>query len=50
MAHISEHINYSNHYIHYYDQMKKMTVNLGINECKNNDTSYWQLTHLKICY
>ena len=46
MAHISEHINSSNHKIHSYVQMRKMIVNLGSNKGKNNESSYCQLTHL----
>ena len=45
MAQISEHINYSNHKIHSYDQMSKMVVNLGSKKCKNNNISAFQLNH-----
>ena len=47
MDHISEHINYSNHKIHSYDQMIKMIVNLGSKKLENNDTSTCQLTSLQ---
>ena len=46
MAQISEHINSSNHNIHSYYQMIKMTVNLGINKYKNNNTYNFQVTLL----
>ena len=39
MAHISEHINSSNHKIHSYDQMRKMIVNLVFNKCEDNNSS-----------
>ena len=47
MDHISEHINYSNHKIHSYDQMRKMIINLGSKKLENNDTSTCQLTSLQ---
>ena len=34
MAQISEHINYSNHKIHSYYQIRKIIVNLGIKKDK----------------
>ena len=37
MAHISEHINSSNHKINYYDKMRKMIFNLVSKKGKNND-------------
>ena len=45
MAQISEHANYSNHKIHYYDQMIKMIVNLGIKNCEDNNNCTFQLNH-----
>ena len=47
MAQISEHINYSNHKIHWYDQMSKMIVNLGNNKCEDNTNSAYQLISLR---
>ena len=43
MAHISQHVNYTNHQIHSYDQMSKMIVNLGRKKVENNDNSSTQL-------
>ena len=37
MDQISQHINYTNHYIHSYDQISKRVVNLGSNKGDNND-------------
>ena len=45
MDQISEHIKYSNHKIHSYDQMRKMIVNLGSNKCENNNNFKRQLNH-----
>ena len=46
MYKISQHINYSNQKIHYYDQIRKMIVNLGSNKGDKNDDSSPKLTHL----
>ena len=46
MAHISEHINFSNQNIPSYDKMIRIIVNLGIRTVKNNDNSSLQHTHL----
>ena len=37
MYQISEHINLSNHKIHYHDQMRKVIVNLGSKKGKNKN-------------
>ena len=47
MDQISEHINYSNHNICDYDQMRKMIVNLGSKKDENKDNSLPQLTRLQ---
>ena len=47
MAHISEHISYSNIKVHSYDEMRKMVVNLGIKNCKINGTISCQITSLQ---
>ena len=47
MAQISEHINYTNHNIHFYGQMEKMIVNLGIWEGENNNSSSPQLSRIQ---
>ena len=48
MAQISEHINSSNHNIHYYDQMGKMIINLGNIKCKNNNNnSKFHINHVQ---
>ena len=47
MAQISEFRNSSNHKIDFCDQMRKMTINLGSNNGKNNDNSSLQLTCLQ---
>ena len=44
---ISKHINSSNQNIHSYEQMIKIIVNLLCNKCKNNNTSYFQLTRIQ---
>ena len=44
MAQIREHINSKNHNFHPYNQIKKMIVNLGINEGDNNYNSSSQFS------
>ena len=46
MAQISEHINYSYHKIHSYDQMSKIIVNFGSKKGENNENSSRQLIHI----
>ena len=47
MAHISEHINSSNHKIHSYDQMVKRNVNLSNNKCEDNNNSTGHLSNIQ---
>ena len=46
MAQISEHINSTNHKIHYYDQTIKNIVNLGNKKGKKKDNASPQLSCL----
>ena len=46
MDQIIKRINYINHKIHYYDQMRKIIVNLGSNNGDKNDDSYTKITHI----
>ena len=46
MAQISEHINTSNHKIHYYGLMRRIIVNWGSKKGENKVKSYPQLTCL----
>ena len=47
MAHISEHINSSNHNIRSYDQVGEMIANLSNNKCKNNNNSTGHLNYIQ---
>ena len=47
MAQISEHINSSNHKIHFHDQMGKMIVRLSNKKCKNNNKSTGNLIQIQ---
>ena len=47
MDHISEHINYSNHKIHSYDQMSKAIVNLDSKKWENNNNPTHKLNNIK---
>ena len=46
MAQVSEHINYSNHKMHYHDQMGKMIVNLSHIKFENNKNSTGHLNNI----
>ena len=48
MDQISEHINYSNQKIQYYDKMIKIILNLCNNKCEYKNNSTCQLNHLQI--
>ena len=47
MDQISDHINSSNHKICSYDKMRRIIVNLGSKQCKNNNNFTCQLNHLQ---
>ena len=46
MDQISEHINSSNHKIHFYDQMGKMILKLSNKKCKNNNKATGQINQI----